>query len=286
MFGVINSAQLDKAKKPKLNENSRNKLKKIRGHGSIEEVADKVERAGSIEHAGPNLGVDRTWDAEPECLDIEQPHNFYADKWREFANKLTNKDVGFFRSLKELPNSIASVYDTLELPAGMVFTPEDRKLCYQEFTAKASSLGTVQFSDMEELLSKPQFAIFLPIQEIRHIMREKLRQSNDPDSSEADMLSAERDGDGFTFKQFAAVFADARLLSDTRARALKRWSVGAALRAVFPINPEATWKQTWDAVMLLLLLYCSFSVPYEIAFLDSNSTPELDLFGMLVRSTL
>jgi hypothetical protein len=266
-------AQLDKSKKPKSSEHSRNRLRRSRGHGSFESFGEGVE---DCEHIDPIIEEVLETDGGPENLDIYHPTDFYAEKWHDFVCQLTKKEVGF--SLQKLPNSM---FHELEISTGIIFSPEDRKLCYHEFNSKASSLGTIQYSDMEDLLAQPTLGVTLPIQEIRTLMRERLRQSSDPEST-----SAERDVDTYTFQQFAAVLADARLLSDTRARALKRWSLVARLRAIFPIDPESIWKQTWDAVMLLLLLYCSFSVPYEIAFLDSNSTPELDLFEILVSLPL
>ncbi len=48
-----------------------------------------------------------------------------------------------------------------------------------------------------------------------------------------DPLSADREWDTYTFQQFAAVFADARVLSNARARPLGQ---SAQLRAMFPID--------------------------------------------------
>ena len=33
-----------------------------------------------------------------------------------------------------------------------------------------------------------------------------------------------------------------------------------------PIDPETTWKQSWDAFVMLFLMYTTFSVPYMLAF--------------------
>ena len=40
----------------------------------------------------------------------------------------------------------------------------------------------------------------------------------------------------------------------------------------FPLDPETKTKQIWDLFCMLLLVYCSFSVPYSIAFMPSDST--------------
>ena len=39
----------------------------------------------------------------------------------------------------------------------------------------------------------------------------------------------------------------------------------------FPLFPESTLKRIWDAFCMFLLVYCSFSVPYSIAFVTSDS---------------
>ena len=42
-----------------------------------------------------------------------------------------------------------------------------------------------------------------------------------------------------------------------------------------PIHPDSVPKQIWDGFCMLLLVYCSFSVPYSIAFIDSDSSEGL-----------
>jgi len=46
-----------------------------------------------------------------------------------------------------------------------------------------------------------------------------------------------------------------------------------------PIDPESTWKQSWDALIMLFLLYTTFSVPYMLAIVsDSESSGPLTPF--------
>ena len=37
-----------------------------------------------------------------------------------------------------------------------------------------------------------------------------------------------------------------------------------------PIEPECSWKQSWDAVVMLFLLYTTFSVPYTLALVSDR----------------
>jgi hypothetical protein len=41
-----------------------------------------------------------------------------------------------------------------------------------------------------------------------------------------------------------------------------------------PIDPEAQWKQIWDGVLMLFLLYTTFSVPYMLAFVQDRDPQE------------
>ncbi len=48
-----------------------------------------------------------------------------------------------------------------------------------------------------------------------------------------------------------------------------------------PIDPECTWKQIWDAILMLFLLYTTFSVPYLLA-LGGDIDPTRPLSGFEV----
>ncbi len=38
-----------------------------------------------------------------------------------------------------------------------------------------------------------------------------------------------------------------------------------------PLDPDSDGKQCWDIFFLFLLLYCSFAIPYNIAFVDTSN---------------
>ena len=176
-----------------------------------------------------------------------------------------------------LPNTVRSAFDTVELKMGIKFTPEDRKVCYHEFCKKASSLGTIHSTEIEELLmSNPRLGFNLQLLEIRSLIHKKTFHG-EPGELNSD-TTPDRDSDHFSFVVFVEIFANARHLSQARMRG---WTALQSLRSALLIDSDSTAKQTWDFFMLLLLLYCSFSVPYEIAFLD-NGLPVLDLFELLV----
>jgi hypothetical protein len=73
----------------------------------------------------------------------------------------------------------------------------------------------------------------------------------------------------FDFENFAALIYDLLQYHEETIRVQRTgWSV-AELVSQLPLDPDSGFKQSWDILCLLFLLYCSFSVPYSIAFDDS-----------------
>ena len=200
------------------------------------------------------------------------------ERWYQLVTKLQQKSKTSIFLI--LPNSVSSVFDIIQLKTSIKFTADDRKLCYHEFCKKASSLGTVHSSEIEEMLSSnPQLGFNLTLLEIRSLIHEKSGLEHEQWAGQ-NVESVNRDSDLLSFAMFVSIVADARHLSQAR---LRGWSAPQRLRSALPIDPDSTTKQRWDFFMLLLLLYCSFSVPYEIAFLD-NGLPAIDLFELLVHA--
>ena len=58
---------------------------------------------------------------------------------------------------------------------------------------------------------------------------------------------------------------------------VKRNSEGVAYpvgSSVF--DPNADWRQNWDLICMVLLLFCAFVTPFEIAFLAPQGLPKPD----------
>ena len=66
----------------------------------------------------------------------------------------------------------------------------------------------------------------------------------------------------------------------------ERVSALALLNSTLPLNPDSRYKQAWDLLCLVLLLYCSFYVPYSLAFdtssLGDSSSPT-DVVDLLIN---
>ena len=286
MIAVL-SGHVEKANKSKALERKRQKanLTARKGHlsGGSAVVEARLESApcdsnACSEEPHTNFAADIE-SAEAKTLFLTADIN--SHKWHRLAMKLHHQSSSFLflGSLQNLPNFIGSAFDTAEAQMGVKFTPEYRKVCYHEFCKKSSSLGTLQSSDIEEMLcSHQRLGIDLPLLETRRLINDKLGSAN---WAEMNVQSVSGHCDQYGFDVFVSILAAARQLSDAQAR-MRGWSAKAILGTALPIDPDSTAKQAWDVFMLLLLLYCSFSVPYEIAFLDSG-LPALDLFEIMVH---
>ena len=290
MIAVMNvhKANVDKASKQKASADRNKSKHKVALHQNreLENLAASVLEAKEIDYCS---SVEVTKTTSASCLEnVEtRPHSseFYEKRWHDITEKLlkigTKKPFFSMQSIRSLPNFVGFTYDNIQAKTGVKFDAEERKLGYHAFCRKASGVGTIQSSEIEELvISQSAFGINLPLPKLRELVHAKLGPESDLFDGQGGDTLTDRDGDNYSFQVFASILAAARQLSDAHAKA-QRWSALAELRAAFPIDPERTAKQCWDVFMLLLLLYCSFSVPYEIAFLDTG-LPPLDLFELLV----
>jgi hypothetical protein len=288
MIAVMN-AQMEKAHKAKLQAEQRRALSQRKSNYNSQISESHALESSASDTAFSDETRETTFAACLENADsVSRRHSsqFYERRWNEITDKLlktmTDKPLFSMDAFKSIPNSVASTYDRIEAKLGFKISIEDRKASYHAFCRKASGMGTIQSSEIEELLSSQQFGIALPTPEIRRLINERLSPGSDLfDENNGDKVT-DRDGDNFSFAVFAEILADARQRAHAYAKA-QRWSVISELRAAFPIDHDSFFKQIWDGFMLILLLYCSFSVPYEIAFLDSSIT-QLDNFEIMVAA--
>jgi hypothetical protein len=173
-------------------------------------------------------------------------------------------------SLTELPQDIAAVYDHLEKETGIVVADEVRLAYFKDFSRAALGGATLHIKRVEELVYKrmPDVTTLLGSKELNTLMRAKL---------EHDISDSSDTKEFFDFDEFAELICDIMKLKQEYDRAHgEKWFLSEFINQ-FPIDPESNPKQLWDLLCMLILLYCSFSVPFGIAFPDSARADEYSI---------
>ena len=213
--------------------------------------------------------------------EIACPQNA-LERWEILVLKLTQSNKSPMWDLWEragiLPKHARNLFDKVETRYGIHLKAEDRKEYYSKFYDRASGSTTLTASEMEQLLGPNESAIAESIEEARSQIQQLLAIFS---ASFGTVVECETDRLDFEF--FLCCVCE--LLNKTVKPAdLNVGSTQSKLARLFPIDPDSSMKQCWDIFCLVLLLYCSFSVPYSIAFLDnsSSSLDVMDIFGLAV----
>ena len=145
----------------------------------------------------------------------------------------------------------------------------EKRKYFLAFLAKASDSGTITAMAAEEIFMDPQFGLNCKQKDVRQVIQREHREDNRRANAADDKTTS---GD-VSFQIFVHALAALQRGAHLRSRQ----------RAWLPIEPDLPFKQAWDSAILLLLLYCSFSVPYEIAFTEvSSGTSALDMWNLTV----
>ena len=250
-----------------------------------------ANRRASNLHAEPTadsaIGISHEPDGEfislsndpntPNILNISlQPNtNKVADKWKAIAESMLKNDAwsNIRRLLDQVPKSIEEIYDKLE---SKIANPDEkldqeaRKVVYKEFSRMSStSFGELQAWEIEVLVQSDVVKAALRVENINpaafnRVLKEMIgKRAAMVTKSSADRSSA------FDFEQFACIAYE--ILSHRR-RLVGGNGPGKQLGGYFPIDPDATVKQSWDIFMMVLLVYCSFEVPYTLAFSTADDS--------------
>ena len=186
------------------------------------------------------------------------------EKWQRIS-------VGLLRNLHEAEKSvqgfslsILNAFHDVQFYFDVTLSSEERRLYYQSFLKRATIGGTIQAADIEELLSSPAFNFDVTQQEVSEILNERLHGRNVAQHSKRDVY-IDCDNDNLNLEFFLSIACE---LKRRKAALLDRQAIGS-ISNLLPLDPECGPKQTWDLVCMILLLYCSFSVPFDIAFSDS-----------------
>jgi hypothetical protein len=185
-------------------------------------------------------------------------------KWRMITAKmLVSIDVRRQKRLNkshDVPSDVTAHFNRLETEYGLHIEDEQRRLYYSEFCKHSSDLGLLGIPKLESLLQK------LEIQ-VGPLRLSELVNNQKVGSSAKNLVDI--DDDGLDFEKFASIIVEILVGPESDDDCQQQHSKFAILR-LFPLDPESKGKQIWDAWCLLLLLYCSFAVPYNIAF-DTTS---------------
>ena len=204
------------------------------------------------------------------------------ERWFRISSTLLKNDswATVVKALQSLPEDVVQIYSTLEDQYPIKFDATKRKLYYRAFFKSASGLGVLYPSQVEVLiLSMPALKIDSIL--LRSLIADKLQR---PGSS---YRRNTKNNGVFDFELFASLICEIQLRSSSK-------FVKAAIeqansrKPMFPLNPDSSAKTIWDLFCMLLLLYCSFEVPYTLAFdsgLGCDSNSPLQVTDLVVNIT-
>ena len=199
------------------------------------------------EHTDANISVER-WD-----------HLSMSILKQGYWNRLGN----LTKSLDTLPLDIDAMFNEIEGRTAVRLNADQRLMYYAEFTRAALGSTPLHLREVEALIVRKNPEIMINRIEFLTLMTSKVHELSNETHDQSENTEY------IDFKHFAALLYDLFKHYEDMKRATEgRWSLEDFKRQ-FPLDPDSKPKQIWDTLCMLLLLYCSFSVPYSIAF-DSD----------------
>ena len=198
--------------------------------------------------------------------DGENMHMETVQQWGRFSSSALKQGYwsrlgNLAKSLTTLPEDIAAIYDEIEARIPIKLNEDMRLMYYAEFTRLALGSTSCHFRDVENLIHKKNPEIVISKIDFLTMMTSRLHESAKGTEAE--------NNEYFDFEHFAALLYDLlKYHADMSIAKEGKWRFKDILRQL-PLDPDSGRKQAWDVLCLLLLLYCSFSVPYGIAFDDA-----------------
>ena len=135
---------------------------------------------------------------------------------------------------------------------------------YTEFTRAALGSTTLHFRDVEALFKRKNPEIMISKIDFLTLMTSKFHELSKGTSNQAE------NSEYIDYKHFAALLYDLFKHHEDTSRSKEGIWAFTDIARQFPLDPDSRRKQIWDSFCMILLLYCSFSVPFSIAF-DSSS---------------
>ena len=194
-------------------------------------------------------------------------------RWELLSRSLcaTGLDILITRSPK-----LTAIYEELERETGFHLDESSRKEYYVEFSKMATPMHLLPSSQVKFLILKLGINIEDEILKFfinKRIEAEELSMSDLGGLSDADFSGSSLE---FTYRAFLHIFADVHDYVENNKNSVES-NEPDQYKFVdnFPLDPESREKQSWDLFCMILLLYCSFSVPYSLAFADNSTGKEL-----------
>ena len=206
----------------------------------------------------------------------------HLENWTRIAGLLLKGDswVSVIKALHGLPDDIVRIYNNLEEIYRIKIDVPKRKLYYRAFFKAASGFGVLKASQVEVLVISN-----LQLKVDRNALKILISKKLELGSS---YKNRRKSANIFDFELFASLVFDILIKSDAAfVEPLQQSLAKAKKRNILPIDPDSGTKTIWDLVCLSLLLYCSFEVPYTIAFDDGGTCDNLSavqIFDLVVNA--
>jgi hypothetical protein len=195
-----------------------------------------------------------------------------VERWDRFSQSILKQGYwsrlgNLTKSLASLPFDIEVIYNEIEERSSVRLNAGQRLMYYTEFTRAALGSTTLHFRDVETLIKRKNPEIMISKIDFLTLMTSKFHELSRGTANQAE------NSEYIDYKHFAALLYDLFKLHEDMTKSKEGiWGFTDIARQ-FPLDPDSSRKQIWDSFCMILLLYCSFSVPFSIAF-DSSSDQE------------
>ena len=224
-------------------------------------------------------------------LFIEGPsqpaQNFTSDgKWKTFSERLLKNGAWgrLWRVLNKVPKDIAGVYDRVESNyENIKLAEEPKNKIFREFFRIASTNFGVLYSwEVEGLIQSDIVAQAIGIHDLDPLKKQRIvrfarKKKSGVNASDENVV--------YDFEGFISLLYEVMLLKEV---VLKK-KIKKKIRTFLPIDPDLPAKQAWDIFVVILLVYCSFDVPYSLAFASDSvglSWTPYEIWGLCLDGLL
>ncbi len=207
-------------------------------------------------------------------------------KWKVWSDRIIRNHTWgrLWRVLDKAPKEIVKIFDQVESNCNgeAKLNEEQRNRIYKDFFRIASTnFGELLSWEVDGLIHSEIFTQALGVHGMDTTTRNKL-------FIEVLKKRVNTDHAAYDFEKFVGLLYDIMLLK-TSFISRRKQELSYQFRIYFPIDPDSPAKQAWDSLMMLALLYCSFDIPYNLAFYINESqeiwTP-YELWGIFLDCTL